>query len=106
MSNSAYQPYALIYVTEAVLQQGPNEKVPPYVTYLISGRDPHGEFNIRRRFREFLLLRNKFVDRFTGMYIPPIPSKRTAVTPVSIRATPRRDTSRKDEGFCIIFALK
>lgn len=82
MSESAYQLYAVITVTEPVLQQGPNEKIPPYVTYLVTGRDPHGEFNVRRRFREFLLLRNKFVERFTGMYIPPIPSKRTAVSPL------------------------
>jgi hypothetical protein len=49
------------------------------VTYLVTGSDPHGDFNIRRRYREFLLLRNKLVERFIGMYIPPIPSKRAAV---------------------------
>ncbi|XP_031472872.1 uncharacterized protein LOC116245505 [Nymphaea colorata] len=85
MSEAAYQPYAIIFVTEPVLQQGPNEKVPPYVTYQVSGQDPHGQFNIRRRFREFLLLRNKLVERFTGMYIPPIPSKRTAAITYDIR---------------------
>lgn len=80
MSDSQYQPYAVIVVTEPVLQKGPNnEKIPSYVTYLVSGKDPHGVFNIRRRFREFLVLRNKFVQRFIGMYIPPIPSKRAAV---------------------------
>lgn len=106
MSESPNLLYACIFVTEPVLQQGPNEKVQPYVSYLISGRDPHGDFNIRRRFREFLLLRNKLVERFTGMYIPPIPSKRTAVTPLSLRETLRKDTSRKDANFCSIFAPK
>ena len=38
-----YQPYALISVAEPILQKGPNnEKVPPFVTYLVSGKDPHG----------------------------------------------------------------
>jgi hypothetical protein len=106
MSESSNIPYACIFVTEPVLQQGPNEKVQPYVSYLISGRDPHGDFNIRRRFREFLLLRNKLVERFTGMYIPPIPSKKTAVSPLSLRATLRKDTSRKDADFCSIFVPK
>lgn len=103
MSESSNLPYACIFVTEPVLQQGPNEKIQPYVSYLISGRDPHGDFNIRRRFREFLLLRNKLLERFTGMYIPPIPSKRTAVTSLSFRVTLRKDTSRKDANFCSIF---
>jgi sorting nexin-1/2 len=65
--------------------------VQPFVTYLVTGRDPHGDFNIRRRYREFLLLRNKLVERFIGMYIPPIPSKRAAVSPTPSRATQRSE---------------
>lgn len=42
MSESVYQVYAIINVTEPVLQQGPNEKIQPFVTYLVSGQDPHG----------------------------------------------------------------
>ena len=72
--------YAVIRVIDPILQQPPNENIPPHVTYEVSGVDPHGEFSIRRRFREFLLLRNKFVERFVGMYIPPISSKRASVT--------------------------
>jgi hypothetical protein len=53
MSLPRFQPYALISVTEPILQQGINDKGSPYVTYLVSGQDPHGYFNIRRRFREF-----------------------------------------------------
>lgn len=32
-----------------------------YVTYLISGEDPHGKFHVRHRFREFVVLRDKLV---------------------------------------------
>jgi len=53
-------PYAVISVIEPVLQQ-PAENIPAFVTYLVGGTDPHGEFNIRRRYREFLSLRNKLV---------------------------------------------
>lgn len=45
------QPYAIIKVIEPVLQQPPNENIPPFVTYQVCGIDPHGDFNIRRRFR-------------------------------------------------------
>ena len=70
------QLYASIIVKDAMLQKSPKENFPPYVTYLITGIDPHGTFEIRHRFKEFLLLRNKLVERFIGIYIPPIPSKR------------------------------
>jgi hypothetical protein len=43
-------PYAVISVSEPVLQQ-PNQNIPPFVSYLIGGTDPRGQFNIRRRFR-------------------------------------------------------
>ena len=59
-----------------MLHKAPIETIPNFVTYEVSGRDPHGNFIMRRRFREFLLLRNKLVERFAGMYIPPISSKR------------------------------
>ena len=73
------RPYAVISVLEPVLQQ-PHQNIPPFVTYLIGGTDPRGEFSIRRRFIEFMLLRNKLVERFIGIYVPPIPSKKSAVT--------------------------
>jgi len=106
MSELSNLPYAYILVTEPVLQRGPNEKVPPFVSYLISGQDPHGEYNIRRRFREFLLLRNKLVERFTGIYIPPIPSKRAAVIFISFRVTQKKGMLRKEENFCNIFVQR
>lgn len=97
------RPYAVISVIEPVLQQ-PSENIPAFVTYLIGGTDPRGEFNIRRRFREFLLLRNKLVERFIGIYIPPIPSKRTAVTFASLRIIHKNDVLSSVGSFCITSA--
>lgn len=94
------KPYAIIAVQEPVLEDFRTEKVAPFVTYLVTGVDPHGQFQVRRRFREFLLLRNKLVERFLGIYVPPIPSKRAAVPLPPPRATPRRDTSRSAAASC------
>lgn len=61
MSESSNNPYAIISVSEPILQQSTNDKLSSYVTYLIAGEDPHGKFHTRHRFREFLLLRDKLV---------------------------------------------
>ena len=44
-----------------------------FVTYLVS-TDPH-KFQVRRRYSDFLWLRNILLDFFPGIMIPPIPSK-------------------------------
>jgi hypothetical protein len=43
------------------------------------GVDSEGPFEIFRRYKEFYLLRNSFVERFPGLYIPPLPPKKTVV---------------------------
>lgn len=36
-----------------------------------------GRFEVFRRYSEFAILRELFVDRWPGLYIPPLPSKQT-----------------------------
>ena len=38
--------------------------------------DRQGKFEIFRRYSDFAVLRQTFVDRFPGLYIPPLPSKK------------------------------
>mmetsp|Transcript_32003 Transcript_32003/g.23165 ORF Transcript_32003/g.23165 Transcript_32003/m.23165 type:complete len:119 (+) Transcript_32003:793-1149(+) len=53
------------------------EKGGEFVSYTICGLDRDGkEFEIARRYSEFEILRSTFVERYPGMYIPPIPSKK------------------------------
>ena len=51
----------------------------PYVSYLIVGLDSNGSFEVRRRYREFKMLREKLVERWMGLYVPPIASKKLTV---------------------------
>ena len=48
-----------------------------FFTYSIVGVDMHGVFAIRRRYRDFDLLRRKLSQRWLGIYIPPISGKRS-----------------------------
>lgn len=41
------------------------------------GVDANGPFEIRRRYKEFNLLRTVLFQRYPGLYVPPIPSKKT-----------------------------
>lgn len=43
------------------------------------GMDNEGQFEVFRRYKEFHLLRNVLVQRFPGLYVPPIPPKKTMV---------------------------
>lgn len=45
--------------------------------YTVMGCDSTGKFEIFRRYSDFWTLRELFLDRWAGLYIPPIPSKRT-----------------------------
>ena len=47
------------------------------MVYTVLGFDRQGKFEIFRRYSDFFQLRELFVDRWPGLYIPPIPSKRT-----------------------------
>jgi len=48
------------------------------IIFTVHGMSPKtGEkFHIERRYKHFDVLRNAFVDRLPGLYIPPIPKKR------------------------------
>lgn len=49
-----------------------------HIVYLVRGNDVlTGQFEVLRRYSDFLALRNSFVDRFPGLYIPPLPGKKT-----------------------------
>ena len=42
---------------------------------MVSGIDKNGVFQVTRRFNDFLLLREKFVESWPGVYIPYLPEK-------------------------------
>ena len=45
--------------------------------YKIRGSDHLGEFEVFRRYKQFHLLRNVLFSRFMGLYVPPIPEKKS-----------------------------
>ena len=47
--------------------------------YQIIGNDNSGPINILRRYKHFHFLREVLFKRFLGIYIPPIPEKKTIV---------------------------
>lgn len=47
-----------------------------YIDYEVSGIDYQGEFRVRRRYKEFDLLRSKLVQNWPGYFIPPLPEKK------------------------------
>ena len=48
-----------------------------HIVYTVIGHDREGKFEIFRRYSDFHSLRELFVDRWSGLYVPPIPSKKT-----------------------------
>jgi len=46
-----------------------------FFQYTVVGHDRLGRFEIFRRYSDFAVLRELFVDRFPGMYVPPVPPK-------------------------------
>ena len=52
-----------------------------YHTYPILGRDSVGDIECSRRFQNFYDFRIMLMNRFPGLYIPPVPKKTTLVTP-------------------------
>ena len=44
--------------------------------YSINGKDEQGEINVERRYNHFFVLRQRLTERWPGVYIPPIPSKK------------------------------
>ena len=47
-----------------------------YITYEIVGYDMKGNFQVRKRYSDFYLLRNALRERWLGYYIPAIPPKK------------------------------
>jgi hypothetical protein len=47
--------------------------------YRVVGRDHHGTFEVFRRFKEFYLIRKVLYSRFLGLYVPPVPEKKSVV---------------------------
>jgi hypothetical protein len=45
-------------------------------TYTVRGKDRYGEFEVQRRYKEFYLFREILLQRFYGLYIPPVPKKK------------------------------
>jgi len=46
-----------------------------FVEYEIHGSDSIGSIDIKRRYSEFLLLRDMLYARYPGLMIPPMPMK-------------------------------
>jgi hypothetical protein len=60
-------------VADPVIKDG----LTKYVLYAIRGSDRDGTFEIYRRFSDFAVLRKTMVKRWPGVYVPPIPEKKS-----------------------------
>ena len=52
-----------------------------HIVYKIHGKDPEGEFETARRYKDFAELRKILVENWPGCYIPQIPGKKMIVRP-------------------------
>jgi sorting nexin-1/2 len=50
-----------------------------HVEYKIHGRDTDGDFEVMRRYRDFLAIRTILVQNWPGCYVPQIPPKQMIV---------------------------
>lgn len=50
-----------------------------YMVYKITGHDEKGPFEAQRRYNEFKELRAKLTENWPGIFIPPLPEKKTMV---------------------------
>lgn len=48
-----------------------------HTTYTVTGQDQDGEFDISRRYNDFYSVREHLVKHWPGVYIPPIPPKKS-----------------------------
>jgi sorting nexin-1/2 len=48
-----------------------------YYVYDVEGTDKNGPFSAKRRFNDFYELRSKLVENWPGIFIPPLPEKKT-----------------------------
>jgi len=49
------------------------------IYYSVLAYDKKGEFTVRRRYNDFLALRETWVKRLSGLYIPCLPPKKIFV---------------------------
>lgn len=68
---AAMREEVVIQITETALGK--------HVTYSIKGEDRSGVFEIERRYSDFFALREYFVHRWPGVFIPPVPPKKIIV---------------------------
>ena len=47
-----------------------------YITYEVIGYDMKGEFQVRKRYSDFYMLRDQLREKWPGFYIPAIPPKK------------------------------
>lgn len=47
-----------------------------YVLYTVKGEDKDGNFEVYRRFSDFLVLRDSLFKRWPGVFLPAIPPKK------------------------------
>ena len=63
-----------LHVGDAVIVKG---TLGDHHSYPVLGRDSIGEIECSRRFQNFYDFRTMLVNRFPGLYIPPVPKKTT-----------------------------
>ena len=44
--------------------------------FIVMGKDNNGEFKVERKFSDFDKLRSILISRFSGVYVPTLPSKK------------------------------
>lgn len=79
------------------------DSVKGFVTYLVSGTDELGTFEIRRRYNDFFYLRESLHKKWPGIYIPPIPEKKFTVPDLLSRETKMEKISKQEGSFLSIF---
>jgi hypothetical protein len=72
-----------------------------FYTYLITGSDDKGSFEMRRRYNDFFYFREALTKQWPGVYIPPIPEKKIAVKYLPFRATKTPKTLSAGNDFSI-----
>ena len=70
---ASFREEVVIQITEIALGK--------HVTYSIKGQDRSGVFEIDRRYSDFFALREYFLHRWPGVFIPPVPPKKILVRP-------------------------
>jgi len=66
-----------IVVSEPIVKSsGPTK----HVIYKVFGKDHLGEFECLRRYSMFAMFREALLNRFPGLFIPPMPPKKKLVT--------------------------